>query len=57
MLVVETVTKIRRPKFVQGKAICGGLRVPRKVLRRVVQSEETEIRYKREGHKPQGLYF
>jgi transposase len=52
MLVVETVAKIRRAYFVQGKpikAICRELRVSRKVVRKVVRSEATEFRYEREN--------
>ena len=48
MLVVETVAKIRRAYFVQGKAIkaiCRELRVSRKVVRKVLRSEVTEFRY------------
>jgi hypothetical protein len=51
MLVVETVAKIRRAFFVHGKsikAICRDLRVSRKVVRKVVRSEETEFHYERE---------
>src|ERR1700692_1866873 len=51
MLVVETVAKIRRAYFVQGKAIkaiCRELRVSRKVVRKVLRSEATEVRYERE---------
>ncbi len=51
MLVVETVAKIRRAYFVQGKAIkaiCRELRVSRKVVRKVLGSEATEFRYERE---------
>ena len=47
MLVVETIARIRRAHFVQGKsikAICRELGVSRKVLR----SEVTEFRYERE---------
>src|ERR1700728_3665229 len=50
MLVVETVAKIRRAYFVQGKAIkaiCRELRVSRKVVRKVLRSEATEFRYER----------
>ena len=42
MLVVETVAKVRRAYFVQGKAIkaiCRELRVSRKVVRKVLRSE------------------
>src|SRR5271154_1639618 len=52
MLVLETVAKIRRAYFVQGKpikAICRELRVSRKVVRKVVRSEATEFRYEREN--------
>ena len=51
MLVMETVAKIRRAYFVQGKtikAICRELRVSRKVVRKVLRSEATEFRYERE---------
>jgi transposase len=54
MLVVETVAKIRRAYFVQGKsikAICRELRISRKVVRKVVRSEATEFRYER-GEQP-----
>ena len=50
MLVVETVAKIRRAYFVQGKpikAICRELRVSRKVVRKVLRSEAMEFRYER----------
>ncbi len=50
MLVVETVAKIRRAYFVQGKpikAICRELRLSRKVVRKVLRSEATEFRYER----------
>ena len=51
MLIVETIAKIRRAFFVQGKsikAICRELRVSRKVVRKVIRSEATEFRYRRE---------
>jgi transposase len=51
MLVVETVAKIRRAYFVQGKAIkaiCREMHVSRKVVRKVLRSEATEFRYERE---------
>jgi transposase len=54
MLVVETVAKIRRAYLVQGKAIkaiCRELRVSRKVVRKVLLSEATEFRYRRD-HQP-----
>ncbi len=50
MLVVETIAKIRRAYFVQGKsikAICRELRVSRKTVRKVIRSEETEFTYER----------
>jgi len=46
MLIVETIAKIRRAYFVQGKpikAICRELRVSRKVVRKVVRSDATEF--------------
>ena len=52
MLVVETIAKIRRAFFVQGKpikAICRELGVSRKVVRKVIRSEATEFRYEREA--------
>jgi transposase len=52
MLIVETIAKIRRAFFVQGKpikAICRELRVSRKVVRKVIRSEATEFRYAREA--------
>jgi transposase len=54
MLVVETIARIRRAHFVQGKsikAICRELRVSRKVVRKVLRSEATEFRYER-GQQP-----
>jgi transposase len=51
MLVVETIAKIRRSFFRQGKpikAICRELGVSRKVVRRVIRSGATEFRYERE---------
>ena len=50
MLVVETVAKIRRAYFVQGKAIkeiCRELRLSRKTVRKVLRSEETAFTYER----------
>src|SRR3974377_2277858 len=52
MLVVETIAKIRRAFFRQGKsikAICRELGVSRKVVRKVIRSGATEFRYEREG--------
>ena len=51
MFVVETIARIRRAHFVQGrsiKAICRELRVSRKTVRKVIRSEETDFRYERE---------
>src|ERR1700742_4617254 len=51
MLVVETIAKIRRAYFVQGKAIkaiCRELNVSRKVIRKVLRSEATEFHYHRD---------
>ncbi len=50
MLVVETIAKIRRGYFVQGKsikAICRELRVSRKVVRKVLRSGATAFEYER----------
>ena len=52
MLILETIAKIRRAFFVQGKSIkliCRELRVSRKVVRKVIRSEGTEFRYEREA--------
>jgi hypothetical protein len=46
MFVVETIARIRRAHFVQGKsikAICLELRVSRKTVRKVIRSEATEF--------------
>jgi hypothetical protein len=51
MLIVETIAKIRRLFFVQGKpikAICRELRLSRKVVRKVLRSKATEFHYERE---------
>ena len=51
MLIVETIAKVRRAFFVQGKsikAICREFRVSRKVVRKVLRSDATEFRYTRE---------
>jgi len=51
MLIVETIAKIRRAFFIQGKAIkaiCRDLGVSRKVVRKVIRSGSTEFRYHRE---------
>src|SRR6185436_6060184 len=50
MLVVETIAKVRRAYFVQGKAIkaiCRDLGLSRKVVRKVLRSGATELRYER----------
>jgi len=52
MLIVETIARIRRAFFVQGKSIkmiSRELRVSRKVVRKVIRSEATEFRYEREA--------
>jgi len=52
MLVVETIAKIRRAYFGQGKpikAICRELNVSRKVVRKVIRTGATEFRYERES--------
>ena len=57
MLVVETIAKIRRAFFGQGKsikAICRELRVSRKVVRKVIRSKATEFRYEREATYSEG---
>jgi transposase len=54
MLVVETITKIRRAYFAQKKAIraiCREFRLSRKVVRKVIRSKATEFRYER-GTQP-----
>ena len=51
MLVVETIGKIRRAYFVQGKpikAICRELKVSRKAVRKVLRSGATSFEYERE---------
>ena len=50
MLIVETIAKIRRLALVQGmpiKAICRELGISRKVVRKVLRTEETEFKYER----------
>ncbi len=50
MLIVETIAKIRRAHFVQGKpikAICRELNISRKVVRKVLRSGETAFDYER----------
>jgi transposase len=54
MLIVETIAKVRRAYFLQGKsikAICREFRLSRKVVRKVIRSEATEFRYER-GRQP-----
>jgi hypothetical protein len=56
LLVVETIARIRRLFFVQGKAIkaiCRELGLSRKVVRKVIRSGATEFHYERE-HQPLG---
>jgi transposase len=51
MLVVETIAKIRRAHFVQGKPIkqiCRELKLSRKTVRKVLRSDETAFEYRRE---------
>ena len=51
MLVVETIAKIRRLYFAQGrpiKVICRELGLSRKVVRKVIRSVQTEFQYARE---------
>ena len=51
MFVLETIARIRRAYFVQGKSIksiCRELRVSRKTVRKVIRSEETDFHYERE---------
>ena len=50
MLVVETIAKIRRAHFIQGKSIkqiCRELRVSRNTVRKVIRSGATEFSYDR----------
>ena len=50
MLVVETIAKIRRAYFGQGKSIkqiCRDLRVSRNTVRKVIRSGATEFTYDR----------
>src|SRR6516165_4719032 len=54
MLIVETVAKVRRAYFLQKKpikAICREFRLSRKVVRKVIRSEATALRYER-GRQP-----
>ncbi|MFO1098451.1 MAG: IS21 family transposase [Xanthobacteraceae bacterium] len=50
MLIVETIAKVRRAYFSDGKsikAICRELRLSRKVVRKVIRSGETSFSYER----------
>ena len=50
MLVVETIAKIRRAHFIEGKPIkqiCRELRVSRNTVRKVIRSGATEFTYDR----------
>jgi hypothetical protein len=50
MLIVETISKIRRAYYVPKKlikVICRELRVSRRVVRKVIRSEATEFKYAR----------
>jgi transposase len=52
MLVVETIAKIRHAYFAQKKtikAICRDLHLSRKVVRKVIRSNATELHYERES--------
>jgi transposase len=51
MLVVETIGRIRREHFVQGKSIreiARDLRLSRSTVRKVLWSEETSFSYERQ---------
>jgi hypothetical protein len=50
MLIVETIAKVRRAYFSDGKsikAICRELRLSRKIVRKVIRSGETSFSYER----------
>src|SRR5690554_6276137 len=50
MLIVETIAKVRRAYFQDGKSIkqiCRDLRVSRKTVRKVIRSGATEFTYER----------
>ena len=54
MLVVETIAKIRRAFFVEGKSIkqiCRDLRLSRNTVRKVIRSGDTEFSYDRSVRK------
>ena len=51
MLVVETIGRIRRERFVKGKSIkeiARDLKLSRNTVRKVLRSEETSFAYERE---------
>jgi transposase len=51
MLIVETIAKVRRAYFLQGKAIkaiCREMHLSRKVVRKILRSGATAFRYERE---------
>src|SRR5271154_2548524 len=51
MLIVETIARIRREHFVQGKSIkeiARDLRLSRNTVRKVLRSEETSFSYERQ---------
>jgi len=51
MLVVETIARIRREHFVQGKSIkeiARDLRLSRNTVRKVLRSDETSFAYERQ---------
>jgi DNA-binding transcriptional regulator LsrR (DeoR family) len=57
MLVVETIAKVRRAYFAQGKpikAICRELTVSRKVVRKVIRSGATAFVYERGCSRSRG---
>jgi len=47
MLIVETIAKIRRAYFVQGKAISHELKASRNVVRKAIRLGETAFTYER----------
>lgn len=50
MLIVETIAKIRRLHFTEGKGIktiCRGLKLSKKVVRKVIRTGITEFTYTR----------
>jgi hypothetical protein len=55
MLVVETIAKVRRAYFVQGKAIkqiCRELKLSRKVVRKVLRSDADFFRMQTQRAAP-----